>query len=120
MVNSTLGGVTLWNGTAFNCSNAENSIKLVHSMNLIMSCGEEFVGWIERMSGNYYISRLNVTISSNIIGDDTINCMHIDSLKRKVTYVGHSIIGGKLLLLIAKFRPVLVVNVFLVTRPHAV
>ena len=100
-VSSTPGGVTVWTGSAFNCSQSANDIDLLHSVynessksSAEISCNSGgLVGWIDRIESNYsYISQLNVSISQDIIGTD-IKCI-LDDGQGDVEEIGQSLLGG--------------------------
>ena len=100
IVKSTLGGVTLWNGTAFNCSQTRNSIKLPHGFfnessksSTVISCNSGgLVGWIDTVKNNSYISQLNVSVSQEIIGTN-IKCI-LDNGQGHEKIIGQSLLGG--------------------------
>ena len=86
-------GATIWIGSAFNCSNSNYMILLLHnrfsSTNLKGDCGScnngDIVGQSLSAKGNNYTSHLNVTIISNTAGKK-IECFfddgHLSSLHK--------------------------------------
>ena len=68
------GGVTVWQGTALDCGSKNNEILLLHRrFTLEGGTSEEcnngdIAGESLRVEGNSYTSRLNVTLSSDMIG----------------------------------------------------
>ena len=78
-VTDTTGGLsTIWQGTAFNCSDIGNEIFLAHSrygMNLILRCSNgALVGEGIGNNGNDYTSQLSVIVNSDLNGT-TIECV---------------------------------------------
>ena len=80
-----IGGVsTVWKGTAFMCPNTDNEIILLHSRfnnESSRECnnGSILVVSIEVADGNKYISLVNVTFNSLLIGK-TVECFSDDGL----------------------------------------
>ena len=68
------GGVTVWQGTALDCGSKNNELLLLHRrFTLEGGTSEEcnngdIVGESLRVEGNSYTSRLNVTLTSDMIG----------------------------------------------------
>ena len=80
----TMGaGLTIWTGTAFNCSSSSNEILLFHSRfsstkGTYGSCNDgSIVGRSLFVEGNNYTSLLNVTVTPNIAGK-TVECFYDD------------------------------------------
>ena len=76
------GGATVWRGTALNCTMSDHEIVLLHSRfeldtgTLRMCNNGAIVGRSLRVESNSgYISQLNVTVSSDMIGE-SIECAH--------------------------------------------
>ena len=78
----TRGGSTVWNGTAFDCSNSNDEIALLHnrfsnsSYYIIICNNGDVTGqglYVEH--DQYYTSQLNVTINPALIGKNII-CAH--------------------------------------------
>ena len=76
------GGATVWRGTALNCTMSDHEIVLLHSRfesdtgTLRMCSNGAIVGRSLRVENNGgYISQLNVTVSSDMIGE-SIECAH--------------------------------------------
>lgn len=72
------GGTTIWTGSALNCPSSSNEISLFHtrftSYGTYDSCNNgSIVAGSLSVEDNLYISQLNVTITSNILGK-TIGC----------------------------------------------
>ena len=73
------GGVTVWNGTALNCTS--NEIVLLHRRftsadGAFDVCNNgSIVGQSLRVEDNFYTSQLNVTFNSDMIGE-SISCVH--------------------------------------------
>lgn len=82
------GNATIWGGTAFNCT--ENEIILDHREFNNRASGECNNGAIQGQSvdviGTYYISQLNVTVSSEL-NNKTVYCMIYNN-----TTIGESLI----------------------------
>ena len=109
-VKSTLpNGATLWNGTAFNCPDEGYNILLFHSISKESSgyksperrCNTSngaFVGWIDRVENDSYISLLTVSLSSEIIGRN-IKCFH-DYQNGSVKIIGQSLLGGIIIIIL--------------------
>ena len=77
-VMGSLGGITIWTGSALNCPSSSNNIYLLHnritSYRTYGSCNNgSIVAGILSVEDNLYISQLNVTITSDILGK-TIGC----------------------------------------------
>ena len=87
-----LGGITVWQGTAFNCEVGADSISLLHSQfvsegGAFGNCnGRAIRGRSLRIENNRYISQLVVTLSSDMNGE-TIECVHDNGRKR--TLIGN-------------------------------
>ena len=76
------GGLTIWNGSAFDCDSPNNEIILLHSrFNLTndiapLTCNNgAIVGQGVRVNSNNYTSQVNVTLRSELVGKD-IKCSH--------------------------------------------
>ena len=73
------GGITLWDGTAFDCPSRLNAILLLHiqfAFGTSGSCNDEAI--VARSIGvnsSCYISELNVTVSSSL-HSKAIRCTH--------------------------------------------
>ena len=82
-------GFTIWRGTAFNCTNKNNEIILSHTFNT--TAGVCNSGSIEghgvRVSDNQYISRLIITLRSDLTGK-TIQCINENLDTQNITEVG--------------------------------
>ena len=79
----TMGGLsTIWQGTAFNCSNIGNTILLAHSlygMNITTSCSNNaVVGEGIGNNSNDYTSQLSVMANSDLNGK-TVECVRTPS-----------------------------------------
>ena len=78
----SLGGITVWRGTAFNCE-VGAEINLLHSQFVLEegafgNCnGGAIRGRSLRIENNRYISQLSVTLSSDNDGE-TIECVYDD------------------------------------------
>ena len=74
-------GATVWTGSAFNCSNSDHNILLLHIFFSLAkgdygSCNNgDIVGQSLSVEGNNYTSQLNVTVTSDTAGR-TIECLH--------------------------------------------
>ena len=74
-------GITVWTGSAFNCTG--NNILLRHSQFMSPhgvngTCNNGMIiGYSLRMTDNCFISQLNVTVTPGLIGS-TIQCIHND------------------------------------------
>ena len=77
VVTSGIIGITIWTGTAFNCSSSENEITLLHVyINRIYTCNNgAIVARMLSVDGKKYTSQLNVTVTPEIAGK-TIACIH--------------------------------------------
>ena len=88
------GGSTVWKGTAFFSCENDHEISLQSSNNSVKNCNDGNLyasGWIENRN---YVSRLNVTVSSDIIGK-SIECYRDESSQSiNIVKIGHSLIGG--------------------------
>ena len=96
-------GITVWQGSAFNCTSGE--ISLFHDRyesdeGAFGDCNNgDIVGRSLRVNSidnnnstvMSYVSQLSVTVSSNIIGK-SIECIHDDGTTQTPTVVGHSTI----------------------------
>jgi hypothetical protein len=89
----TGGGITVWSGTAFNCSSSTNEIPLSHSRfmeGISRSCNSGAV--VARSVGVTddvcYTSQLRVQVSSSL-NSRTVQCAH-DSTAGQTTTVGRS------------------------------
>ena len=86
------GGITVWSGTAFNCSSGTNDISLSHSQfmeGISKSCnGGAIVARSIGVTDNCYSSRLSIQVSSSL-NSRTIQCAH-DSNAGPTTTVGTS------------------------------
>ena len=76
------GGATVWRGTALNCTMIDHEIVLLHrhfvsDTGTFRTCSNgAIVGRSLRVENNGgYISQLNVTVSSDMIGE-SIECAH--------------------------------------------
>ena len=78
-----VGGTTVWKGTAFDCPSSSHEIILLHSRfknerGTHKACNNgTIVGQSLRVENTSYTSQLNVTVSSNMIGE-SIKCVHDD------------------------------------------
>ncbi len=77
-------GLTLWNGSAFDCARMGNEISLLHYLYKnnsihVRASGEcnngSIVAQIVRVKNSTYVSQLNVTVSDGVIGK-TIECLY--------------------------------------------
>ena len=76
------GQLTVWKGTAFDCPSDANSIILSHSDDsdsvTIKQCNNGLImANLVNENNGYYISQLNITVSSGLIGL-TVECFHDD------------------------------------------
>ena len=77
------GDATVWRGSAFDCSSANNEIALIHSLfgskSSTVAAGECNSGSIHahsvRVEGNCYTSQLYITVTTNMIGK-TVECVY--------------------------------------------
>ena len=79
------GDVTVWKGSAFDCTHSRNEIVLIHSLfgsdieSSTVAAGECNNSSIQaqsmRVEGNYYTSQLNITVNADMIGK-TVECVH--------------------------------------------
>ena len=90
---ATQGGITVWNGTSFDCANSNNVIILLHNGFLtnkshgVCSNGSIMAQIIEVNSENTtYTSQLNVTINPDTLGQN-ISC-HYDDNNNMTSTVG--------------------------------
>lgn len=78
--NAVGGGATIWRGTAFNCSEENNQIRLRHSQfasadGVVGSCNKgAIVGQSIGKENNCYSSRLNVSIDV-LFNNKTVECV---------------------------------------------
>ena len=78
-----VGGTTVWKGTAFDCPSSSHEIILLHirfknERGTHKACNNgTIVGQSLRVENTSYTSQLNVTVSSNMIGE-SIKCVHDD------------------------------------------
>ena len=87
------GGVTIWNGGAFDC--LHNEIQLRHSQFMNSQetdkCNNGTIrAYSIGISEGFYISQLNITIVQEII-NETVECVH-RNINSEVTTIGHRII----------------------------
>ena len=75
------GQHTVWKGTAFTCSNTNNTILLPHDHPdsfMIRECSNGSIKANLINEGNgYYTSQLNITVRPEFIGE-TVECIHDD------------------------------------------
>ena len=96
-----LGGITVWKGTAFNCSQRDNEIALLHGrFQSEKTCNNEtIIGRGIRVENNSsFTSLLNVTVTPDVIGE-SIECVHDNGT---LTTIGSSIVttsNGKCIIL---------------------
>ena len=90
------GGITVWQGSAFECPELHNQIRLRHSEYLSMNsqatgvCNDGAISASSiGVSANHYISMLNVTVREEMI-NGTVECVHYDT-KRQETQVGQEV-----------------------------
>ena len=73
------GGITVWKGTAFNCSQSDNEINLLHrrfQSDAVMCNNGTIVGLGIRVENNSsFTSQLNVTVTADVIGE-SVECVH--------------------------------------------
>ena len=76
------GGITVWRGTAFNCSQSDNEIILLHTRfqsdaDMLKTCNNgTIVGRGIRVENNSsFTSQLNVTVTPDVIGE-SVECVH--------------------------------------------
>ena len=81
------GTETIWTGSAFNCTNTNNEVYFLESDynrtsdNTIVTCNDGMItGQVVGVEDNYYTSRLNVTLTSDLIGK-TIECVYGDGVR---------------------------------------
>ena len=88
------GGVTIWNGSAFDCP--QNEIRLRHSQfTNFQATGECNNGTIVAssigISEGCYISRLNITIVQEII-NESVECVHHNNIINSDVSIGQRIL----------------------------
>ena len=91
---TTVGGTaTVWQGSAFQCPSSQDSIYLSHSLsNIARTCnGVAIRGQIIRDKDDCHTSQLNVTVSSDMIGE-SIECFHDNGIA--LTLIGNDSIEG--------------------------
>ena len=75
------GGFTIWQGSAFECNQNQNLIRLRHSKydtGAMGSCNDgAVVASSVGVSGSHYMSMLNITERHEMI-NETIECVHRD------------------------------------------
>ena len=87
-----LGGITVWKGTAFNCSQSDNEINLLHRrfQSDAVTCNNGTIVGIGIIVENNssFTSQLNVTVSPDVVGE-SVECVHDNGT---LTTIGSSII----------------------------
>ena len=93
------GGATVWRGTVFNCPLSDHEVVLLHSRfesdtGTFRTCNNgAIVGQSLRVEDNSrYISQLNVTVSSDMIGE-SIECAHDHGGTTESDVIGSSILS---------------------------
>ena len=92
-------GFTIWTGSAFNCSNSNHEISLLHTRFSSTkgdygSCNNgAIVGQSLSAEGNNYTSQLNVTITPDTAGK-TIECLYDDGLIATLVFTSQIPITG--------------------------
>ena len=92
-------GFTIWTGSAFNCSNSNHEISLLHNRFSSTkgdygSCSNRaIVGRSLSAEGSSYTSQLNVTITPDTAGK-TIECLHDDGLVATLVFASQIPITG--------------------------
>ena len=90
----SVGGATVWSGTAFDCPN--NEITLLHS---VFKSGHRAFGicnngailaWSLQVVDSYYTSQLKVTLTSDVVGK-TIMCINVFNLTSEVVHFATTI-----------------------------
>ena len=90
------GGLTVWNGSAFDCSRTQNEIRLRHSQYSMDSqatgrCSNDtIIGSSVGISEGFYVSQINVTITPERV-NETIMCVHRDIYDQN-TIIGQTIL----------------------------
>lgn len=105
------GGLTVWNGSAFDCLHTQNGISLRHSQFVdSQAAGECNNGTVIAssigISGGCYVSQLNITITPERV-NESIMCAHHDVQQYETTIIGQTVLEitmGKPLLLEVLFR----------------
>ena len=90
------GGLTIWNGTAFDCSRTQNEIRLRHSQygdsQATGKCNNDtIIATSVGALGACYVSQLNVTITPEKI-NETIMCVYRDIILEETTIIGQAVL----------------------------
>ena len=88
------GGLTIWQGSAFECNNQQNTITLRHSEYATGTMGDcndrAIVASSVGVSANCYTSILNITVGQEM-ANKTIECVHRDILG-EISLIGQKVL----------------------------
>ena len=91
-------GATVWTGTAFNCSETEDKLTLLHIRDrfssIIRGCNDDAIsGHGIRIDGNrYYTSQLNIIVDSYMDGK-SVECFYDRNI------VGETLVGNSTIMI---------------------
>ena len=86
-VDGDYGGFTVWKGDFFRCSNNERQLELMHPQSnddQAKVCNDgDIVGSIVRIENDSFISQLNITLASDMVGKE-IECAYDNGTVHRV------------------------------------